>query len=85
VEGKFFVWTPDEIREILGDEADAFLAAYGVTRHGNASTDSAHGFEGTSILEFVGDMDQRPTLAEASKGCTTSARSGSIPDGTKKS
>ncbi len=56
-EGKFFVWTPDEIREILGGEADAFMAAYGVTQHGN--------FEGKNILEFVGDMDQRPSLAEA--------------------
>ena len=56
-EGKFFVWTPDEIREVLGDEADIFMAAYGVTRHGN--------FEGKNILEFVGDMEQRPTLAEA--------------------
>ena len=56
-EGKFFVWTPDEIREVLGDEADAFMAAYGVTRHGN--------FEGKNILEFVGDLEQRPALAEA--------------------
>jgi uncharacterized protein YyaL (SSP411 family) len=56
-EGKFFVWTPDEIREVLGSDADAFMAAYGVTRHGN--------FEGKNILEFVGDMEQRPTLAEA--------------------
>jgi len=55
-EGKFFVWTPDEIRDVLGDEVGAFLAAYGVTRHGN--------FEGKNILEFVADMDQRPTLAE---------------------
>jgi uncharacterized protein YyaL (SSP411 family) len=56
-EGKFFVWTPDEIREVLGSEADAFMAAYGVTRHGN--------FEGKNILEFVGDLTQRPALAEA--------------------
>jgi uncharacterized protein YyaL (SSP411 family) len=56
-EGKFFVWTPDEIREILGGEAEAFMAAYGVTRHGN--------FEGKNILEFVGHLDQRPALAEA--------------------
>jgi hypothetical protein len=33
------------------------MAAYDVTRHGN--------FEGKNILEFVGDIDQRPTLAEA--------------------
>ncbi|MGD8904965.1 MAG: hypothetical protein PVI67_15485 [Anaerolineae bacterium] len=56
-EGKFFVWTPDEIRSVLGDEADAFMTAYGVTSGGN--------FEGRNILEFVGDMEQRPTLVEA--------------------
>jgi uncharacterized protein YyaL (SSP411 family) len=64
-EGKFFVWTPDEIRDVLGDDAEAFMAAYGVTRHGNASTGSAHGFEGKNILEFVGDLDQRSALAVA--------------------
>jgi hypothetical protein len=57
VEGKFFVWTPDEIRAVLGEEADAFMSAYGVTPGGN--------FEGKNILEFVGDLDQRPALAEA--------------------
>ena len=57
VEGKFFVWTPDEIREVLGGEADAFIAAQGVTSAGN--------FEGKNILEFVNDMQQRPALAEA--------------------
>jgi uncharacterized protein YyaL (SSP411 family) len=56
-EGKFFVWTPDEIREALGEELDAFITAYGVTPQGN--------FEGKNILEFVGDINQRPTLAEA--------------------
>ena len=64
-EGKFFVWTPDEIREVLDSDADEFMAAYGVTGHGNASTGSAHGFEGKNILEFVGDLDQRPALDEA--------------------
>jgi hypothetical protein len=64
-EGKFFVWTPDEIGEVLGDEADEFMAAYGVTERGNASTGSAHSFEGKNILEFVGHLDQRPVLAEA--------------------
>jgi uncharacterized protein len=56
-EGKFFVWTPDEIRAVLGSDADEFMAAYGVTSHAN--------FEGKNILEFVGELDQRPTLAEA--------------------
>jgi uncharacterized protein YyaL (SSP411 family) len=56
-EGKFFVWTPDEIREVLGEETDAYIAAYGVTPGGN--------FEGKNILEFVGDIEQRPALAGA--------------------
>jgi uncharacterized protein YyaL (SSP411 family) len=56
-EGKSFVWTPDEIRGVLGDDAEDFMAAYGVTRQGN--------FEGKNILEFVANIDQRPVLADA--------------------
>ena len=56
-EGKFFIWTSDEIRELLGTEADTFMSAYGVTEAGN--------FEGWNILELVGGMDQRAELAEA--------------------
>jgi len=56
-EGKFFVWTPAEIREVLGDEADRFVVAYGVTDRGN--------FEGKNILELVGSLEQRQALAES--------------------
>ncbi len=56
-EGKFFVWTPSEIRDLLGQEAEAFMAAYGVTERGN--------FEGRNILEYVGHVSQRTELAEA--------------------
>ncbi|REJ78150.1 MAG: thioredoxin domain-containing protein [Acidobacteria bacterium] len=46
VEGKFFVWTPAEIREVLDqDAADAFCAFYDVTEQGN--------FEGKSILRVT--------------------------------
>ena len=41
-EGRFYVWTLAEIRELLGDDADPFGAAFDVTERGN--------FEGTSIL-----------------------------------
>ncbi|HUN24442.1 MAG TPA: hypothetical protein PK299_15040, partial [Anaerolineales bacterium] len=40
-EGKFFVWTPAEVRAVLGDLAELFCAAYHITEHGN--------FEGRSI------------------------------------
>ncbi len=45
-EGRFYVWTPEEIREVLGDRADAVAAYYGVTERGN--------FEGRSILHLAG-------------------------------
>jgi uncharacterized protein len=42
-EGKFFVWTPDEVDAVLGPEAsERFRRFYDVTPHGN--------FEGKSIL-----------------------------------
>jgi uncharacterized protein YyaL (SSP411 family) len=46
-EGLTYVWQASQIREILGDEAPLFEAAYGVTDGGN--------WEGHSILERVRD------------------------------
>jgi uncharacterized protein YyaL (SSP411 family) len=42
VEGKFFVWTPDQITSVLGEEADAFCAAYGVRAGGNFEHGTTH-------------------------------------------
>jgi uncharacterized protein len=56
-EGKFFLWTPEEIRAILGDDAESFVDAYGVTRSGN--------FEGENILELGGSLEDRELLASA--------------------
>jgi uncharacterized protein YyaL (SSP411 family) len=68
-EGKFFVWTPDEIHQVLasplqsggdgrgGARGDTFIAAFGVTERGN--------FEGHNILEFVAGLDRRAELADA--------------------
>jgi uncharacterized protein YyaL (SSP411 family) len=61
-EGKFFVWTPDEIREVLlGSDALSFIAAYGVSRRGNferrTSRDGpAVGFSRTAALAVVCDF-----------------------------
>ena len=49
-EGKFFVWSLDEVRRLLGDEVGLFAAFYDVTAAGN--------WEGHSILN-------RPTLLDA--------------------
>lgn len=64
-EGKFFVWTPEEIRSMLGgstsgllivskskkavNDAALFMDAYGVTDKGN--------FKGKNILHRVRDTD----------------------------
>jgi uncharacterized protein YyaL (SSP411 family) len=57
VEGKFFVWTLNAIRDVLGDEADQFTEAYGVQSGGN--------WEGKNILELTGTLEQREALAQA--------------------
>jgi uncharacterized protein len=47
VEGKFFVWTPQEVRDLLGEEdARAFCAYFDVSEHGNW-----HEAPGKSILQ----------------------------------
>jgi uncharacterized protein YyaL (SSP411 family) len=58
-EGKFFVWTPDEIRTVLGDETNRFIEVYGVTEKGN--------FEGGNLLELKGDFEERQSLTKARK------------------
>jgi hypothetical protein len=67
-EGKFFVWTPDEIREVLGDDADDYMAAYGVTRHGN--------FEGKNILEIVATWTSALPYRRPAADYSKPARSG---------
>jgi uncharacterized protein YyaL (SSP411 family) len=46
VEGKFYVWTLDELREVLGDDAESAIAYFGATARGN--------FEGANVLEARG-------------------------------
>jgi uncharacterized protein YyaL (SSP411 family) len=56
-EGKFFLWTAEEIRALLGDEANRFIEVYGVTKQGN--------FEGKTILELKGSLKERQDLVNA--------------------
>jgi len=35
IEGKFYLWSLDELREVCGDDADEVVRYYGVTRNGN--------------------------------------------------
>ncbi len=50
-EGKFYVWLPDEIKAVLGEEDGAvFCEYYGVTKNGN--------FEGHNILNIQQDPER---------------------------
>jgi uncharacterized protein len=42
-EGKFYVWTLEEIRDVLGEESEFFEAAYGISPKGN--------WEGKTVLQ----------------------------------
>jgi hypothetical protein len=59
VEGKFYVWTLDELRTALGDDADAAIAWFGATEQGNFSDHSAGSAgggtsDGANVLESRG-------------------------------
>ncbi len=55
-EGKFYVWTPDEIKAVLGeDNGHLYCQLYGVTDHGNFE-------DGKSILHLKSAL-QHPLLA----------------------
>jgi uncharacterized protein len=56
-EGKFYVWTEQELRDALGDDADAVITYWGVDRGPN--------FEGRSILNVAGGDIDPQQLARA--------------------
>jgi uncharacterized protein len=45
-EGRFYVWTPAQVREVLGERAEPVVEFYGITERGN--------FEGANVLHLAG-------------------------------
>jgi len=72
-EGRFYVWTPESVRAVLGDAADAFCDAYSVTERGN--------FEhGTTVLT---DRARKPrTEFAAERAALLAARAERVAPGT---
>ncbi len=58
MEGKFYIWTWDEFRDVLGPDADAVADYFGVSEAGN--------FEGANILHIAGESPP-PVLDEAKR------------------
>ena len=58
VEGKFYVWSEEEVRRLLGDRAEAFCRTYDVTPGGN--------WEGENILHRPAGFSSRDPGLESS-------------------
>ncbi|MGI8731641.1 MAG: thioredoxin domain-containing protein [Solirubrobacteraceae bacterium] len=72
VEGMFYVWSMDELREVLGDDADVALRWLGASDQGN--------FEGQNILESRGD-EPEPVVRERIRATLLHARSARVRPG----
>ena len=68
VEGKFYVWSADEIRDALGPDADAFIRVYGVSDAGN--------WEGQNVL----NLHLNPEAFAAQTGVDPEALAARIAD-----
>ena len=72
VEGRFYVWSLDELRDVLGDDADVAIVWFGATGRGN--------FEGANILEARG-LEPEPQVRERIRAALMQRRSGRIRPG----
>jgi uncharacterized protein len=50
MEGAFYIWRLDEVRELLGDDSAAFERRYGMLPDGNAPFDPQNEFTGKNLL-----------------------------------
>ncbi|MDA0334786.1 MAG: hypothetical protein O2782_06460 [bacterium] len=73
-EGKYFVWTPEQVEEVIDDEETArlFCAYYDITPQGN--------FEGSSILHTDADIVEQARLL----GVTEPVLQAAVDDGRRR-
>ncbi len=72
-EGRFYVWTPEEIRAALGEGAGAVIDFYGVSEAGN--------FEGRNILHLAGAAAPAPDGLTAARRTLYEARAERVRPG----
>ena len=79
VEGKFYVWSLDEITELAGEDASEVIRYFGVTRNGNF-TDPHTGYSG-NILHVVDRTEDRPDSVERQLPALLEARAKRVRPG----
>lgn len=65
-EGKFYTWTASEVRDLLGDRAEAFMSAYSFKEEGNYHDEATQQLTGKNIphlqelptADFADDLDK---------------------------
>ena len=73
-EGRFYVWTPEQIGEVLGTDAGPVAAFYGVTERGN--------FEGRNVLHLAeGAEAEEPEGLAGARRRLLETRSGRVRPG----
>jgi uncharacterized protein YyaL (SSP411 family) len=84
VEGKYYVWTPEELGRILGPaDAELFGRVYDVRPGGNWNDPHGHGPRGASLVHLVeptNDEDEARRL-EGARGKLLEARRKRVPPG----
>jgi uncharacterized protein YyaL (SSP411 family) len=58
MEGAFYIWREDEIREVLGPDAEVFIARYGVRPDGNAPFDPQNEFVRKNLLYTASPIEE---------------------------
>lgn len=66
-EGAFYVWTKQELEQILGDDARAFTFYFGVETEGNALHDPQMEFAGKNILYVANGLKESAAFAGISE------------------
>lgn len=58
VEGKFYVWSSDEVEKILGENSDIFMSFYGIKEEGNFRDESTGELTGANIPHLGKSMKE---------------------------
>jgi uncharacterized protein len=58
MEGAFYIWREDEIRDVLGPDAEVFIARYGIRPDGNAPFDPQNEFVHKNLLYTARPLEE---------------------------